>query len=84
MQCYVQSLMNPDSKFATLAGYTGIRSTVVCPYFINTGMFHGANGGAFSFLSPEYVASEVVKGVLLNKDVIILPPHLLPLIALKQ
>ncbi|XP_003746356.1 epidermal retinol dehydrogenase 2 [Galendromus occidentalis] len=65
-------------------GYTGIRSTVVCPYFIDTGMFHGVNGGAFAFLSPDYVASEVVKGVLLNKDVVILPPHLVPLVALKH
>ncbi|PRD29453.1 UNVERIFIED_CONTAM: Short-chain dehydrogenase/reductase family 16C member 6 [Trichonephila clavipes] len=26
-------------------GYTGIHSTVVCPFFINTGMFDGANSG---------------------------------------
>ncbi|XP_022700251.1 epidermal retinol dehydrogenase 2-like isoform X1 [Varroa jacobsoni] len=65
-------------------GYTGIKTTIVCPYFINTGMFHGATGGAFSFLDPDYVASSVVKGVLLNKDIVIIPGHVAPLIALRH
>lgn len=65
-------------------GYTGIHTTTVCPYFINTGMFNGCTTGIYSFLEPEVVATEVVKGVLLNKDLVIVPGHMMPLIALKH
>lgn len=55
------------------AGYNNIRTTTVCPYFINTGMFNGADSKVFSMLQPEYVAEEVVSGVLSNKAMILMP-----------
>jgi len=64
-------------------GYNGIHSTIVCPYFIDTGMFKGASPGAFSWLQPEHVADEVLKATLLNKDLLFIPGHLTPLIATK-
>ncbi|GFT73256.1 hypothetical protein NPIL_603871 [Nephila pilipes] len=64
-------------------GYTGIHSTVVCPFFINTGMFDGANSGIFAMLQPEYVADEIVSSVLVNKETVIIPGHFLALIILK-
>lgn len=64
-------------------GYTGIRTTTVCPFFINTGMFDGAEPGIFGFLEPEYVADETVHAVLSNKTLLILPKVFYTLIALK-
>lgn len=40
-------------------------------------MFNGVNCGAFAYLEPDYVASEVVKAVLLNKELVVLPGLLL-------
>ncbi|OQR72189.1 epidermal retinol dehydrogenase 2-like [Tropilaelaps mercedesae] len=65
-------------------GYTGIKTTIICPYFINTGMFNGATGGAFSFLDANYVASAVVKSVLLDREVVILPTQIRFLLAFKH
>ncbi|GIY11332.1 hypothetical protein CEXT_147211 [Caerostris extrusa] len=64
-------------------GYTGIRSTVVCPFFINTGMFDGATSGIFSMLTPEYVAGEIVSSVLVNQEVVILPKYFSLLVIFK-
>ncbi|XP_076333022.1 epidermal retinol dehydrogenase 2-like isoform X2 [Tachypleus tridentatus] len=54
-------------------GYKGIKSTLVCPFFINTGMFAGAKPGVFEFLEPEYVADEIMAAVLINQEILILP-----------
>lgn len=64
-------------------GYTGIRFTTVCPFFINTGMFAGAEPGVFGFLRPEYVADETVEAVLRDKPLLILPRIFYTLVALK-
>ncbi|XP_015905269.1 short-chain dehydrogenase/reductase family 16C member 6 isoform X3 [Parasteatoda tepidariorum] len=65
-------------------GYTGIHSTVVCPYFINTGMFDGAKPGLLSMMTPEYVAEQIVSAVLVNQEVIMLPKVMNLLIMLKS
>jgi all-trans-retinol dehydrogenase (NAD+) len=53
-----------------------IRTTVVCPFYINTGMFAGVKS-RFPLLLPilksEYVARMVVKAVLRNRQQVILP-----------
>ncbi|XP_003399292.1 estradiol 17-beta-dehydrogenase 11 [Bombus terrestris] len=62
--------------------YDGIHTTLVCPYFINTGMFHGVKPRLMPMLEPEYVAQEVVSGILLNQVIVVLPGsvrYLLPL-----
>lgn len=64
-------------------GYTGIRTTTVCPFFINTGMFAGADPGVFGFLEPEFVADEAVAAVLEDKVLLILPRIFYLLVALK-
>ncbi|CAN7998932.1 unnamed protein product [Ixodes hexagonus] len=64
-------------------GYTGIRTTTVCPFFINTGMFAGADPGVFGFLEPEFVADEAVAAVLEDKTLLILPRVFYVLVALK-
>lgn len=64
-------------------GYTGINSTVICPYFINTGMFEGAKPGIFTMMSPEYVADQIVAAVLVNQEVLLLPKSFNFLMVLK-
>jgi len=55
-------------------GKTGVKTTCVCPYYINTGMFDGVkNSLLFPVLDPEYVVTEIVKGVLTNQAEIFLP-----------
>lgn len=43
-------------------GFTGINSTVVCPFYINTGMFAGVNTGYATFITrqiiPEIIPDE--------------------------
>ncbi|KAH7953179.1 hypothetical protein HPB49_005758 [Dermacentor silvarum] len=64
-------------------GYTGIRFTTVCPFFINTGMFAGVEPGVFGFLRPEYVADETIEAVLRDKPLLIMPRVFYSLVALK-
>ncbi|GBM05828.1 Protein dhs-3 [Araneus ventricosus] len=64
-------------------GYNGIKSSVVCPYMFNSGMFDGLNPGLFPMLTPEYVADNIVSAVLTNQEVIIIPGYFAVLIALK-
>lgn len=64
-------------------GYTGVRTTTVCPFFINTGMFAGADPGLFGFLEPEFVADEAVAAVLEDQTLLILPRVFYLLVALK-
>ncbi len=54
----------------------GIRTTTVCPFFIDTGMFSGVKTRfplLLPILKPEYVADRIVRGVLKEKKMIILP-----------
>ena len=54
-----------------------IRTTVVCPFFINTGMFAGVKT-RFPFLLPilneDDVAERIVRAVARGKERVILPP----------
>ncbi len=54
-----------------------VRTTVVCPYFVNTGMFHGVRT-RFSFLlpilEPDAVVKKVVRAIERNKARVIMPP----------
>lgn len=73
-----------ESLFTELKAhdYNGIHTTLVCPYFINTGMFHGVKPRLIPMLEPEFVAQEIVSGILVNQVIVILPGsvrYLLPL-----
>jgi len=59
--------------YSKVHGYEGIHMTLVCPYLINTGMFNGVKPRLMPMLEPEYVAEEIVAGVLANETLIILP-----------
>jgi all-trans-retinol dehydrogenase (NAD+) len=65
----------------------GVRTTVVCPYFVDTGMFHGVRT-RFSFLLPilkeEKVAERIVRAIEANRRRVLMPPlvYLVPLLRL--
>jgi len=57
-------------------GKDGVHTTLVCPGFINTGMFDGVGvkwNWAFPLLEPEYVVNTIVTGVLTNENLIMMP-----------
>jgi len=61
-----------------------IKTTVVCPYYISTGMFAGVQSKIIPILVPEFVADSVVSATLTNKEVLLLPWWSFILICLKS
>lgn len=62
-----------------LQGHDHVRSTIVCPSYIGTGMFDGAEAPkATSILKPEYLAQKVVDAVEKN-TVHVLEPFMVKL-----
>ena len=44
-----------------------VRMTLVNPYFISTGMFAGIKSNQLPVQTPEFVADEIVRGILTNQ-----------------
>jgi all-trans-retinol dehydrogenase (NAD+) len=63
----------------------GVRTTLVCPYYVDTGMFAGART-RFPWLLPilheEDVVARIARAVERDQERVLLPPlvHLLPLV----
>ncbi|XP_070534970.1 epidermal retinol dehydrogenase 2-like [Ptychodera flava] len=59
---------------------TGVHTTLVQPYFINTGMFDGVKTELIPMLDPVYVADKVLQAVQINQKVLCIPKavYLLP------
>ncbi|KAI1288476.1 Short-chain dehydrogenase/reductase family 16C member 6 [Halotydeus destructor] len=57
-------------------GHDHVQSTVVCPWFIDTGLFAGVKANLVPLLKPDYVASAIFSGILINQSVILLPRSL--------
>ncbi len=57
-----------------------IRTTVVCPYYIDTGMFEGVKTRfpwLLPILQPDEVADKVITAVQKNRERVLLPPSVL-------
>ncbi len=56
-------------------GHRAIRTTVVCPYFISTGMFEGVKAASplFPILEPEYAAQQIVRAIRRGRRRLLLP-----------
>ncbi|XP_017689772.1 PREDICTED: epidermal retinol dehydrogenase 2 [Lepidothrix coronata] len=69
-------------------GKTGIKTTIVCPVVINTGMFDGIKTKwprVLPVLDPEYVAEKIVNAVRQNQELLLIPHSILHvLFALKS
>lgn len=60
----------------SMQGKNGVHTTVVCPYFISTGMFEGAKTrfpAILPILKPEEVSHRIVDAVLCNQQIIMIP-----------
>uniref|UniRef100_A0A8D2CRW9 Short-chain dehydrogenase/reductase family 16C member 6 n=1 Tax=Sciurus vulgaris TaxID=55149 RepID=A0A8D2CRW9_SCIVU len=71
----------------TLSYKTKIKSTIVCPYFIKTGMFEGCTT-KYSFLLPlleqEYVAQKIFNAILEEQVYLLIPKFTYFAVILKQ
>ena len=56
-------------------GHPEIRTTVVCPYFISTGMFEGASSATplLPILTPEYAIRRIVRAIRRKRRRLLLP-----------
>lgn len=57
-------------------GKDGVKTTLVCPYFISTGMFDGVTtrfNWLLPILTPDYVTDKMIEAMLQNQEVLMLP-----------
>jgi len=61
-------------------GKTGVTSLIVCPYYINTGMFDGVQSYSvwLPIMQPDYVVKRIVEAIR-SKDHMLLLPHFVQL-----
>ena len=63
-------------RFKIFVQKTGVHTTVVCPVYINTGMFDGVetkSPNIFPILDPEFVVERIMDAVLTNQRFLALP-----------
>ncbi|XP_058274952.1 short chain dehydrogenase/reductase family 16C, member 5a isoform X1 [Hemibagrus wyckioides] len=68
-------------------GKDGIKTTIVCPYFINTGMFDGCKTKwphLLPILQPEYVAKKILNAILTDQTYLFMPRTIYFLMFLKS
>ncbi|XP_007231130.3 epidermal retinol dehydrogenase 2 [Astyanax mexicanus] len=68
-------------------GSDGVKTTIVCPFFINTGMFEGANTKfprLMPILEPEYVCKKIMDAVRRDQVYLCLPRFMYLIVALKH
>ncbi|KAM4688313.1 epidermal retinol dehydrogenase 2 [Discoglossus pictus] len=68
-------------------GKTGVKTTIVCPYFINTGMFDGCTSKWPHFmpiLEPEYASKTIVNAILKEQVYLVMPRSLYLIFGLKN
>ncbi|NXA96519.1 RDHE2 dehydrogenase, partial [Melanocharis versteri] len=66
---------------------TGIKTTIVCPYIIGTGMFDGTKTKwprVFPILDPEYVVERIITAVRQNREMLQIPRIIYFLLFLKS
>lgn len=57
-------------------GKDGVKTTLVCPYFISTGMFDGVEtrfSWLLPILTPDYVTDKIIEAMLQNQEVLYMP-----------
>ncbi|XP_021568707.1 epidermal retinol dehydrogenase 2 isoform X4 [Carlito syrichta] len=65
----------------------GVKTTIVCPFFIKTGMFEGCTTGCPSLLpilEPEYAVRKIIDAILREKLYLYMPKFLYFLVFLKS
>uniref|UniRef100_T1IWY1 Short-chain dehydrogenase/reductase 3 n=1 Tax=Strigamia maritima TaxID=126957 RepID=T1IWY1_STRMM len=64
-------------------GFPEIHTTLINPFFINTGMFEGVKSRFLPILTPEKVSATIVEAILTNSREINIPKYLSVAIILK-
>ncbi|NWY74249.1 RDHE2 dehydrogenase, partial [Erithacus rubecula] len=75
-----------DMEMRTLKK-TGVKTTIVCPFVINTGMFDGIKSKwprVLPVLDPEYVADRIISAVRQNQEMLFIPRIIYVLYFLKS
>lgn len=68
-------------------GLDGVKSTLVCPYFISTGMFDGVQTRIpwlLPILTPDYVTDKMIAAILQNQEMLMLPRFVYLMIIVKN
>merc|ERR1739838_679876 len=52
---------------------TGVHVTIICPFYIDTGMFKGVKSGIVPMIKADDAVEAIVDGVLRNKSHVIMP-----------
>ncbi|XP_059671279.1 epidermal retinol dehydrogenase 2 isoform X1 [Gavia stellata] len=68
-------------------GKSGVKTTIVCPYFINTGMFDGCRSkwpSLLPALEPEYVADKIITAIRRDQEILLMPRSLYFMLSLKN
>lgn len=64
-------------------GYNGIKTTIVCPFVIDTGLFKGASLPLIPQLKAKEVAEQIIQAILLDQTILVLPKYLYLTIIIK-
>lgn len=75
-----------ESLFTELrvAGARGVHCTLVCPYYIDTGMFAGVRPSLLPMLRPSEVAERVVRAIERPEVLVVMPAAVRFLLPLKN
>ncbi|XP_070988923.1 epidermal retinol dehydrogenase 2-like [Oncorhynchus clarkii lewisi] len=68
-------------------GKDGVKTTIVCPHFMNTGMFDGCNSKwplLVPVLDPDYVAKKIIEAILTDQVYLLLPKSMYILMGMKK
>ncbi|ELK16388.1 17-beta hydroxysteroid dehydrogenase 13 [Pteropus alecto] len=57
-------------------GKTGIKTSCLCPAFVNTGFTKNPSTRLWPLLEPEEVARTLINGILINKKMIFVPSYI--------
>ncbi|XP_030922427.1 epidermal retinol dehydrogenase 2 isoform X2 [Geospiza fortis] len=55
---------------------TGVKTTIVCPFVVNTGLFDGVKSKwprMLPILDPEYVVERIISAVRQNQEIVLIP-----------
>jgi all-trans-retinol dehydrogenase (NAD+) len=65
------------SELKAVNPYSKIQTTVVCPFHVQTKLFNGVEFQRLSWaglsMDADFVAQEIVDGILMNKDIVMVP-----------
>jgi all-trans-retinol dehydrogenase (NAD+) len=56
-------------------GRNGVKTTVICPYFVKTPLFEGIDSRILPVLEPEEVAESTIKAILTDEMICIIPGY---------